>query len=116
MPSQDTINPAANVKSYPVIEKHRFIWVWMGDPARADEALIPPFVGYRDPAWAMGTGRVDYAAPARLIHDNLLDLSHIAYVHANSFGGGNSAATGGWLAAKTDTTGHDRGVTVERRR
>ena len=39
MPSQETINPSACVRAYPVVEKHRFVWVWPGDPALADPAL-----------------------------------------------------------------------------
>jgi Phenylpropionate dioxygenase and related ring-hydroxylating dioxygenases, large terminal subunit len=45
MPSQDTINPSACVRSYPVVERHRFIWLWMGDPALADPALVPTCTG-----------------------------------------------------------------------
>jgi phenylpropionate dioxygenase-like ring-hydroxylating dioxygenase large terminal subunit len=41
MPSQETINPAACVRSYPVFEKHRFVWLWAGDPAQADPSKIP---------------------------------------------------------------------------
>ena len=44
MPSQETLNPSACVRSYPLIEKHRFVWVWPGDPAKADPALIPDAV------------------------------------------------------------------------
>ena len=38
MPAQDTINPSATVHSYPVVERHRYAWVWPGDPALADPA------------------------------------------------------------------------------
>jgi vanillate O-demethylase monooxygenase subunit len=41
MPSQETINPSACVRAYPAVQKHRFIWVWMGNPALADVALVP---------------------------------------------------------------------------
>ena len=41
MPSQETLNPSACVRSFPVAEKHRFIWIWPGDPALADPALVP---------------------------------------------------------------------------
>jgi vanillate O-demethylase monooxygenase subunit len=114
VPGQDTLPPQLRVKTYPAVEKHAAIWVWMGDPARADENAIPDFVGYRDPAWALATGRLDYDAPARLIHDNLLDLTHISYVHADSFAGGSQDSADGWMRAKVDIRSHDRGVTVER--
>jgi vanillate O-demethylase monooxygenase subunit len=114
IPGQDIIPKAARVRTYPVVERHAGIWIWMGDPALADEALIPPFTGYRDPAWAMEPGRMDYAAPAKLIHDNLLDLSHIAYVHLNSFSGGNPASGRGWIDADARYETLPRGVRVSR--
>ena len=40
MPSQETLNPSACVRSYPALEKHRFVWVWPGDPALAEQHLI----------------------------------------------------------------------------
>ncbi len=100
IPGQDTIPPALRVRTFPVVERHAAIWVWMGDPALADPATLVDFVGYRDPAWAMTPGRLDYQAPARLIHDNLLDLSHIAYVHKDTFAGGREDSAQGWLSAR----------------
>ena len=88
IPGQDLIPRNARVKAYPVADRHDWIWVWMGDPALADEALIPPAVGLSDPDYILGHGHLDYAAEAQLINDNLLDFSHLSYVHANSFGAG----------------------------
>jgi len=114
IPGQDHIPPALRVRTFPVVERHAAIWVWMGEPERADAGMIPDFAGYRHPAWAMTPGRLDYEAPARLIHDNLLDLSHVAYVHAASFAGGSDASAGGWLAAKVTNTVLPNGIAVER--
>jgi phenylpropionate dioxygenase-like ring-hydroxylating dioxygenase large terminal subunit len=114
IPGQDTIPAALRVRTFPVVERHASIWVWMGDPALADPDTIVDFVGYRDPAWAMTPGRLDYQAPARLIHDNLLDLSHIAYVHAETFAGGSDASAAGWLASKVTNITLPNGVAVER--
>ncbi|BAS13738.1 putative toluene-4-sulfonate monooxygenase system iron-sulfur subunit TsaM2 [Arthrobacter sp. Hiyo8] len=36
MPAQETINPSATVPSFPVVERHRYVWVWLGDPTKAD--------------------------------------------------------------------------------
>jgi vanillate O-demethylase monooxygenase subunit len=88
IPGQELIPKQARVRSYAVAERHSWIWVWMGDPALADEALIPPAIGYDDGRFILGHGHLDYAAEARLINDNLLDFSHLTYVHANSFGPG----------------------------
>lgn len=86
IPGQHSIPSHAKVKSYPVADRHSWIWVWMGDPAKADESLIPPAVGFDDPDYILGHGQLDYAAEARLINDNLLDFSHLTFVHAQSFG------------------------------
>jgi phenylpropionate dioxygenase-like ring-hydroxylating dioxygenase large terminal subunit len=86
IPGQDEIPPKARVRAYPVAERHDWVWVWPGDPALADEALIPPAVGLSDPDWMLGHGQLNYAAEAQLINDNLLDFSHLTYVHAQSFG------------------------------
>lgn len=88
IPGQELIPKKARVRSYPIVDRHSWLWVWMGDPANADEALIPPAVGLEDPDYILGHGFLDYEAEARLINDNLLDFSHLSYVHANSFGAG----------------------------
>ncbi|MFW8642704.1 hypothetical protein ACOJBO_07820 [Rhizobium beringeri] len=33
------------MKSYLIAEKHRFIWIWPGDPALADLRSFPTFTG-----------------------------------------------------------------------
>src|SRR4030095_14247766 len=57
MPSQETINPSACVRSFPVVERHRFVWIWPGDPALADPALVPDLRWNHDPDW-VGDGKV----------------------------------------------------------
>jgi len=86
MPSQDTINPSACVRSFPVEERHRFVWVWPGDPALADPALIPAIPGMDDENWAGDGNMVEVKADYRLIIDNLMDLTHETYVHGSSIG------------------------------
>ena len=109
IPGQDLIPAQARVKSYAVVERHSWIWVWMGDAADADPALIPPAVGFDDPDYLLGHGQLDYAAEARLINDNLLDFSHLSYVHANSFGASET-----WARSRPKVTQLARGVRVER--
>jgi len=90
MPAQKTINPSACVKAFPVVERHRLVWIWPGDPALADPALVPDF------HWNDGTDRVgeggtfyDLKCDYRLVVDNLMDLTHETYVHAGSIGDDN---------------------------
>jgi phenylpropionate dioxygenase-like ring-hydroxylating dioxygenase large terminal subunit len=89
IPGQETIPSRARVRRHAVVERHSWLWVWMGDEAAADPALIPAAVGLDDPAWTLRSGSIDYQANHMLIHDNLCDFSHIAYVHEGSFGGGD---------------------------
>ena len=86
IPGQSKIPPQACVRAYPIADKYSGAWVWMGKPALADESLIPDFVGIDDPRWAMLPGRMDYNANYMLINDNLLDLSHIPFLHRYSLG------------------------------
>ena len=75
MPSQKTINPAARVRSYPVAEQHRFVWVWTGDPALADPDLIPDLHWNDDPDWT-GDGKLIHVdCDYKLVVDNLMDLT-----------------------------------------
>ena len=64
MPSQETINPSACVRAYPVVERHRFIWLWMGDPALADPALVPDMHWNRRSG--LGRRRQDHPRQLRL--------------------------------------------------
>ena len=74
------------IKTYPVVERHRFIYVWMGDPAQADESKIVSFPRLSDPDWGITKIRLHVKANYLLIVDNLLDLSHVAYVHNTTIG------------------------------
>lgn len=33
----------ACVKRYPVVERYSLVWIWMGEPEKADATLIPDF-------------------------------------------------------------------------
>jgi phenylpropionate dioxygenase-like ring-hydroxylating dioxygenase large terminal subunit len=108
MPSQDRISPSARVRAYPAIEKYRLVWVWPGDPARADPARVPDLHWNTDPEWE-GDGETLFArCDYRLIVDNLMDLTHETFVHSTSIGHRAIAET-------PSTTTHDeRSVTVMR--
>jgi len=86
MPSQETINPSACVRSYPVVEKQRFVWIWPGDPALADASLVPDLPWMDDSSWAGDGNMTEVAADYRLVIDNLMDLTHETFVHGNSIG------------------------------
>jgi len=74
------------VRSYPVCERHGFVWIWMGDPARANAARLPDFHWNDDPEWDSVCDRLPIAADYFLLVDNLMDLSHVSFLHANTIG------------------------------
>ena len=108
MPSQETINPSAQVRSFPVVERHRFVWVWPGDPALADPALVPDLHWNHDPAWAGDGSTIHAKCDYRLIVDNLMDLTHETFIHADSIGDDAVAE------APFDVTHGERTATVTR--
>jgi vanillate O-demethylase monooxygenase subunit len=109
MPAQATINPSACVRSYPVAERHRLVWLWPGDPALADPDAIPDF-HWNDGAEWVGDGGTFYSLQCdyRLVVDNLMDLTHETYVHAGSIG--DEAIT----AAPFEVTHTDRTASMTR--
>ncbi len=86
VPGQKQIPPGARVRSYPAVERYQWIWVWMGDPALADPDKIEDFHWMDDPAWRAAGERLDLKANYVLLVENLLDLSHLTYVHATTLG------------------------------
>jgi vanillate O-demethylase monooxygenase subunit len=86
VPSQEKIPPNARVKSYPVVEKNHWIWIWAGDPAKADPALIEDFHWMDDPAWRFGGSYLHVDGNYLLVVENLLDTTHLPFLHPNTLG------------------------------
>ena len=91
-PGRSRVSPNTQVRAYPAVERWKQVWVWMGEAALADPTLIPDCHYQDDPAWASLPGYVHYAADYRLILDNLMDFSHLTFVHENTLGGSASIA------------------------
>jgi phenylpropionate dioxygenase-like ring-hydroxylating dioxygenase large terminal subunit len=88
-PHSDVIPAAARVRSFPLVERYDAVWIWMGDPQRADAALIPNFDFLDDKTHRRAVrGFTHVQANYLLEADNLLDLSHIDFVHSGSIGAG----------------------------
>jgi phenylpropionate dioxygenase-like ring-hydroxylating dioxygenase large terminal subunit len=83
------IPKAAQVRAYPVLERHQALWVWMGDAAAAAPALLPDFTEVEErEGWSRVEGYVHVRANYQLMNDNLLDLTHVPYLHPLLGGGG----------------------------
>ncbi len=80
-PHGPTRPAAAHVKSYPTVERHGLIWLWMGDRDRANPDLIPDYSILEDANHSAVTGYLDIDGEYQLYNDNLLDLSHTEFVH-----------------------------------
>jgi phenylpropionate dioxygenase-like ring-hydroxylating dioxygenase large terminal subunit len=72
IPGQEHIPDKARVRTYPVVEKDNWIWVWMGDPARADPNLICFAVGPADPDWNIRSSKITVKANYREEIANLM--------------------------------------------
>ena|SRR5579859_2436634 len=90
VPGQKAVARSVKVRSFPVVEKHGYLWVWMGDPALSSDLSLIPEGYWRSDAdgWRGGYGhfasmKVDY----RLLNDNVIDITHAEFVHPESFGG-----------------------------
>jgi phenylpropionate dioxygenase-like ring-hydroxylating dioxygenase large terminal subunit len=81
------IPPRARVRSYPVTEKHKAIWIWMGEQP-PDLAKVPDFsvLDNVPEMHATKRDRITIRANYELIIDNLLDLSHTSYLHDGILG------------------------------
>jgi len=86
VPSQDRVPPSAKVRAYPVVEKNHWIWLWTGDPAKADPATIEDFHWMDDPKWGCGGNYLHVDANYLLLVENLLDTTHLPFLHPDTLG------------------------------
>jgi len=92
IPGQVRIPEDARVRGYPAVEKDQLVWLWMGDPAKADTAGIVDFPYHNDRArWPNKHDVYPIKANYMLMVDNLMDLTHLGYLHAKTVGGNPAA-------------------------
>jgi len=111
VPGQDKVPRGLNIRKYPALVRHGAVWIWPGDPARANPDLIPATFGPGDPEYLMVAQVMDYDVNYQLINDNLCDLSHVAFVHENTFA--RIAPSDTW-AQKPNFINIERGIRIER--
>lgn len=108
-PTSAAIPPNACVRAYPLAERYGLVWIWMGDPARADPATIVDIPQWGAPDWGYNRGPVMHLDCHYLYAaDNLLDPTHVTWVHPGSFGDPSCAA------APIETTSRADGVIAAR--
>ncbi len=96
VPSQMNVPGVLQIKSYPLVERGLWAWIWPGDPSLADEGLIPDMaeIGFELPGYvAEPCFSLHVDGRYQLLNDNLLDLTHLGYLHSSSIGTPDDAAT-----------------------
>ncbi|MFK7751440.1 MAG: Rieske 2Fe-2S domain-containing protein [Sedimentitalea sp.] len=85
-PGKGRIPSNAKVHAYPIHEKYDLVWIWMGNPAMADPSEIFEIAEYDNPDWGVNRGAaLEIACNYLYVTDNLLDPTHVAWVHQGSF-------------------------------
>lgn len=108
IPGQDIIPPGMDVRCFPLIEQHGFLWIWMGRSDLAAPSEIVDVHWNCAPDWPTASGYIHYKANYQLIADNLLDFSHLTFVHRTTLG--NSE----FPNARPEITPFDRGIKLNR--
>ena len=109
VPGMDSPPSHISIKAYPVEVKNTWVFVWMGDPAKADRTMLPDNWSCAHPEWKNKPGYLHYDTPYLLICDNLLDFSHLSYVHEKTLGGSTEIALARPTVEKIDADGQ-RGI------
>ncbi len=81
VPSQTHVPYGACVRTFPVREEAPFVWLWLGEPARAAASPPPALPWLHEEGWATFGGTLHVQASYLLLHDNALDLTHFPFVH-----------------------------------
>jgi phenylpropionate dioxygenase-like ring-hydroxylating dioxygenase large terminal subunit len=108
IPGQEHIPERARVRAYPLVERSGFCWLWMGEPQRADERLIPTiprFTPEDDERPRFLHGVMHVKAGYSLVLENLMDLTHLAFVHRKTIGGHQEDHSGAEMTTTTTETG-----------
>lgn len=101
--AQERIPPAAQVRSFPVLERYGLVFVWMGPPELADPAQLVEIPQYGAPGWGLSRGEMLFKARLINILDNLVDPAHTTFVHGRTIG--NDAAADIPVSAEDDGQG-----------
>jgi len=90
VPSQARVPPDARVRAYPLVERYNWVWIWMGDPAAADEALIPDTYWHDSADWCAVGDKFLVDCHYQSLIDIQLDNTHSRFVHPDTLGNDGS--------------------------
>ncbi|WLI04502.1 aromatic ring-hydroxylating dioxygenase subunit alpha [Pseudomonas sp. FP597] len=105
VPGQTRIPGKAKIPTYHVRERDQILWIWFGSSEHSEPTCEPPAYEFHSNGEYLFEGDVyHYDAPYQLIHDNLLDLSHLGYVHLRTIGGNASIHMNAQMRVESDDT------------
>jgi vanillate O-demethylase monooxygenase subunit len=109
VPTQPSAPRALSVATYAVTETAPAVWIWMGDVDVARRTPLPSAPWMLDGAgWATSYDYLKVNASYVFLHENLVDLSHLTFLHANTFG------TPDYATAPFETEVTDQAILVRR--
>ncbi len=82
----------ARVDSYPCVERHGFVWVFLGDAPAEDRPPVPALAGLdattsaRADGYRAVYGDFTWNANYDRVLENAVDIAHTPFVHSGSFG------------------------------
>ena len=95
VPSQVGVPTRSNLRKFPVAERGELIWVWTGEEGSVDFSKLPDVqdIGLGVEGWAVEQHpMVTIQGRYTLLIDNLLDLSHVSFIHSDTIPGGDAVA------------------------
>lgn len=87
VPGQDNVPGSAWVDSYVVHERDDIVFVWMGDPDKANTESVFDLPQLSNPDWHAHQGdQLHLAAHYLNVAENLVDPAHVSFVHPTTLG------------------------------
>jgi phenylpropionate dioxygenase-like ring-hydroxylating dioxygenase large terminal subunit len=93
VPGNAPVGRNFRARSFPAREMHGLIFAWLGEASLAQETLIPDFSENVKPDWAAVWGTIHVKGNYQLLLDNILDLTHVVFVHKTTLAGGGVTDT-----------------------
>ena len=78
--------PRLAARKYPTVERFGYVFVWMGESPAADATGLPSWEFMEQGGWTDFRGYHYVRGHYQLVCDNLLDLTHLPFVHADTLG------------------------------
>jgi phenylpropionate dioxygenase-like ring-hydroxylating dioxygenase large terminal subunit len=105
IPGQTNIPQRAKVKSYPLQSRGDYVWIWMGDADKADPAAIIDYPPDDPINWPRANDMLYLKASYIMVLENLMDLSHLSYLHKSSIGSSEADSANATMEVKQTERG-----------